>query len=59
MLPQILFIKKNIIYKENFICQEKSGSATTVKLVTKIKKHSHLYFGTLLLASYCYCGDKS
>ena len=59
MLPEILFIKKNVIYKENFICKEKSGSVTTVKLVTKIKNHDQLYFGTLVLASYCYCGDKA
>ena len=51
--------KKNVIYKENFICKEKSGSVTKVKLVTKIKKHDQLYFGTLVLASCCYCGDKA
>ena len=51
MLPEILFIKKNVIYKENFICKEKSGSFTKVKSVTKIKKHIQLYFGTLVLAS--------
>ena len=59
MLPEILFIKKNVIYKENFIGKEKSESVATVKLVTKIKKHNQLYFGTLVLASYCYCGDKA
>ena len=41
------FISKNSIRKE------KSGTATKVKLVKKIKKHNELYFGTLL--SYCYC----
>ena len=51
--------QKGFIYKENFTCKEKSGSVTTVKLVTKIKKLSQLYFGTLALASYCYCGDKA
>ena len=56
---EVLFIKKNVTYKENFICKEKSGSVTKVKLVTKIKKHNQLYFGTLALASYCYCGDKA
>ena len=40
----MLFIKKN------FICKEKSRTATKVKLVTKIKKHNQLYFGTLVLA---------
>ena len=59
MLPEILFIKKNVIFQENFICKEKSGSVTTLKLVTKIKKPDQLYFGTLVLALYCYCGDKA
>ena len=59
MLLETLFIKKNVIYLENFTCKEKSGSVTTVKLVTKIKKHDQLYFGTLVLALYCYCGDKA
>ena len=59
MLREILFIKKNVIYKENVIGKEKSGSVATVKLVTKIKKHNQLYFGTLVLATYCYCGDKA
>ena len=49
----MLFIKKN------FICEEKSGTAIKVKLVTKIKKHSQHYFGTLMLALYCYCGDNA
>ena len=38
--------------KKNFICKEKSGTVTKVKLVTKIKKHNQLYFGTLVVASY-------
>ena len=55
------FIKKNFI---QFICTEKSGAATKLKLVEKkhnekFKKHNQLYFGTLVLASYCYCGDKA
>ena len=33
------------------------GTATNVKLVTKIKKLNQHYFGTLKLPSYCYCGD--
>ena len=55
------FIKKNFI---QFICTEKSGAATKLKLVEKkhnekFKKHNQLYFGTLVLASYCYCGDNA
>ena len=45
--------------KKSFICKEKAGTVTKVKLVTKIKKHNQLYFGTLVLASYCYCGDNT
>ena len=45
--------------KKNFICKEKSGTVTKVKVVTKIKKLNQLYFGTLVLASYCYCGDNA
>ena len=40
--------------KKCFICKEKSGTVTKVKLVTKIKWHNHHYFGTLVLASYCH-----
>ena len=47
------FIKKNII------CKEKSGTVTKVKLVTKIKTHDQLYFGTLVLVSCYYCGDNA
>ena len=49
----MLFIKKNLISKE------KSRTATRVKLVTKTKKNKQLYFGTLVLASCCYCGDNA
>ena len=46
-------IKKNTIYKE------KCGIATKVKL-RKFKKHNNqLYFDTLVLESYCYCGDNA
>ena len=45
--------------KEKFICKEKAGTVTKAKLVTKIKKHDQLYFGTLVLASYCYCRDNA
>ena len=47
------FIEKKIIFKE------KSGTVANVKLVTKIKKHNQLYFGTLVLPPYCYCGDNT
>ena len=46
---EVLLIKKNVIYKEIVICKEKAGTVTKVKLVTKIKKHNQLYFGTLVL----------
>ena len=45
--------------KESFICKEKAVAVTKVKLVTKVKKHNQLYFGTLVLVSYCYCGDNA
>ena len=45
--------------KKNFIWKEKSGTVTKVKLVMKIKKDNQFYFGTLVLASYCYYGDNS
>ena len=35
---KISFIKKN------FICKEKPGTATKVKLVRKVKKHNQLFF---------------
>ena len=56
---EVLLVKKNVIYKEIIICKEKAGTVTKVKLVTKIKKHNQLYFGTLVLALYCYCGDNA
>ena len=40
--------------KKNFICKEKFGTVTKIKLNTKIN-----YFGTLVLASYCYSGDNA
>ena len=45
--------------KRNFICKEKSGAVKKAKLATKIKKHNQLYFGTVVLASCCYCGDNA
>ena len=50
---EVLLIQKNIIYKEIVICKEKAGIVTEVKLVTKIKKHNQLYFGTLVSLLYC------
>ena len=43
---KISFIKRNFIYKEKsgFICKEKYGAVTKVKLVTKIKKLGKLRF---------------
>ena len=35
--------------KKNFICEEKFGIVTKVKLVAKIKKHNQLYFETFVL----------
>ena len=45
--------------KKNFISKEKSETVAKVKLITKIKKQSQLYSGTLVFASYCYCGDNT
>ena len=45
------------IYK-NFSYKEKSGIVTKIKL-QKFNKHNQLYFGTLVRALYCYCGNKS
>ena len=55
------FMKKNFI---QFIYKEKSGAVIKLKLVQKkhnekSKKHSQLYFGTLVLAPYCYYGDNA
>ena len=44
--------------KENVHCKEKCGTSTKIKL-RKVKKHNQLYFGTLVLASYSYCGDNA
>ena len=44
---KISFIKKN------FICKEKPGTATKVKLVRKVKKHNQLFFELWC----CYCGN--
>ena len=53
------FELKNLIYKEKFHLKEKSVIVTKIKFVTKIKNHNQLYFGTLVLASYYYCGDNA
>ena len=47
----MLFINKVLFVKKNLVTQ--------VELVTKIKKHNQLYFGTLVLASCSYCGDNA
>ena len=44
------FELQNVIYKKTFNRKEKSGTVIKVKLVTKIEKHSKLYFVTLVLA---------
>ena len=44
----MLFINKVLFVKKNLFTQ--------VELVTKIKKHNQLYFGTLVL-TYCCCRD--
>ena len=59
MFPERFCVKKISFIKKNFICKEKSETVIKVKLVTKIKKHNQLYFGTLVLASYCYYGDNA
>ena len=53
---EVLLIKKNVIYKEIVISKEKAGTVTKLKLVTKIKKHNQLYFGTLALLLCIICG---
>ena len=47
----MLFINKVLFVKKNLVTQ--------VELVTKIKKHNQLYFGSLVLTSYCCCRDKA
>ena len=59
MLPRGFELKKSFINK-NLICKEKYATSTKVKfLARKIKKHNQLYFGALVLISYCYCGDNA
>ena len=48
----MLFINKVLFVKENRVTQAEF-------VYTKIKKHNQLDFGTLVLVSYCYCGDKA
>ena len=52
-------LKKMLLINKSFICKEKSGTVTKTILVTKNKKHNQLYFGTLVLALNCYCGDNA
>ena len=67
MLPE-RFIKKTLFIKENFIefiYKEISGAVIKLKLILEkcnqkfIKKYNHLYFETLFLVSYWYCGDNA
>ena len=51
-------LRKKSFLKKHFICKEKSGNVTKVKLVTKIKKHNQIYSVTVL-ASYCYSEDNA
>ena len=58
MLPERFWVKKCHLHRIiSFV--KKSGTVRIVKLVMKSKKHNQLYFGTLVLVSYCYCGDNS
>ena len=43
--------------KKNFICKEKPGTDTKLKLAAKNKAHIQIYYGNLVLASYCYSAD--
>ena len=47
------FIKKNAIYKKNFICKEKSGAVKKVNLLRKLRSIVSFIIGTLVLASCC------
>ena len=49
---------RSVIYR-NTLDFKKIQKQAKVKLVTKIKEHNKFYFGTLVLASYCYCGDNA
>ena len=42
-----------------WVYREKYETVAKVKLVTKFKKPNQLYFGTMILASSCYCGDNA
>ena len=54
----ILFAKtKNKQQKIQLL--EKSGTATKVKLAWKVMKQNQFYFATLVLVSYCLCGDNA
>ena len=63
MLPERFWVRKCHLsrkisfVKKNFICKDKSGTNTKVKLCSY--ENQELYFGTLVLASYCYCQDNA
>ena len=45
MLPErFCLLGKMSLIKKSFICKEKAGTVTKVKLVTKIRKHIQFYF---------------
>ena len=40
-------------------CSAEYGAKQYFIVITKIKKHNQLYFGTLVLASCCQCGNNA
>ena len=60
MLPERFCLQRKMPFiKKSFTCKEKTGTIIKVNLVKKIKKHNQLRFGTLVLASFGYCGDNA
>ena len=53
------YLQKQKTNNKKFNCSEKSGTATKVKLASKIMKQNQFYFATLVLVSYCLCGDNA
>ena len=50
MLPERFCLQTKMSFiTKSFICKEKAGTVNKVKLVTKIKRHNQLHFGTLVL----------
>ena len=50
-LKHKICVRRASFIKKNFICKEKSGTATKIKVVTKIIKHNQPHIGTLVLVS--------